>query len=195
MLLFVLNSCDKIEIQDEPVIAPTIELKNVKIVDGNLSNKRVMSTDISAIKEITVNLNGEEMTGRFAFLNSTANMQRVVLLGKEGETLSYIDITNDNGVYYAKYYNHSGKLYLETNLENEVINIVGAYELNDSYRLNGSEVKGTNDYVDRFDDCVDSFVYTVSNDSGWAAVMTVGAMCCAPEILAGLAIGCGIKAI
>ena len=129
------------------------------------------------------------MTGQIAILENNSGTQRIAMLGSDGIAYSYVDISDNNGILNAKYYTYSGELYMETTLENEVIHINGAYS------LSGSTNGRVNNFFDRFDDCVDNFVDTVSNDAGWAAVMTVGAICCAAEVLAGLAIGCTISAL
>jgi hypothetical protein len=188
-LFLIFMSCEQSDIQNEPINSPVLELKNVKSLDISPTNGRVMDSEISELKEITVNLDGQEMTGQIAILDNNSNTQRIAMLGSDGVVYSYVDISDNNGVLNARYYTHSGELYLETTLENDVISINGAYS------LSGSTNGHVNGFFDRFDNCVDDFVETVSNDAGWAAVMTVGAICCPAEVLAGLAIGCSISAL
>lgn len=189
-IVFVLffMSCEETDISKEYSDNPVLELKNVTSMDIDATNGRVIDSSISELKEITLNLDGQEMTGQIAFLDDNFDTQRIAIMGNDGVAYSYIDITERNGIPYAKYYTYSGELYLETNLKNKVINIIEAYNISRS--TNGR----IHSWFNRFDNCVDRFVETVQNDAAWGAVMVVGAMCCAAEVLAGLAIGCSISA-
>ena len=148
-----------------------------------------MNSDVDQLKEITVSLDGQDMTGKIAFLKKEdGDTQRIAMLGSDGIAYSYVDITESDGILNARYYTYSGELYMETVLKNETIKILGAYN------LVGSSNSRTWGWFDRFESCVEGFVETVQNDAEWTAVFTVGALCCPQYVLAGLAIGCSISA-
>ncbi len=189
MGLIVFESCDEVNVQDESIDNPVLKLLEVKSLDLNPKNGRVLNSDVSELKEITINLDGQEIVGRIAFLNGNLNTQRIAMLGSDDIVYSYVDITDNNGILSAKYYTYSGELYLEATLQNETINIVGAYN------LTGLANGRTSRWLDRFESCVDDFVGTISSSPEWGAVMVVGMATGHSEaILAGLAIGCGIYA-
>ena len=112
-----------------------------------------------------------------------------------------VDVENINGVLAAKHYNLEGKLLMIAGFRDGFIYIKHAKgKLNEITSPKSGKsgwikdtLKAASDWADRFDSCVDGFIDTVNSDPEWTAIYTIGALCCAREVLVGLAVGCAIK--
>ena len=169
-------------------------ISNVSVVNDNKS-----STSEVSVKNVLFNFNGNDYQVREEFLSNSPRegIQRINV-GVGQSQYAVVDVENINGVLKAKHYNLEGKLLMIAEFRDGFIYVKHAKgRLNEIIAPKSGWIKDTlkaaSDWADRFDSCVDGFIDTVNSDPEWTAVYTIGALCCAREVLVGLAVGCAIK--
>jgi len=197
MALFLLNACNESEeispIEKSEDFKSVVKLINVETLDNSLFNKRTLEiNEESDIRRIHVDVDGEEYKANIIVSPMKNNEQRVTILGPNDDKIYlYFDLISEgNNRYIGKYYTADGELLLENVFENDIVKVTNVYRTAGQ----GSENLRMSGFWDDFSTCVDNFVGEVGQSAEWSAVMTVGMLCCAPEVAAGLAVGCAIYA-